>query len=128
MARKVAPPGALDWPLTRPFIAEWRKFRNDMKQEELTACVEDVLGMSFSTSTLSRIETAKSPYNQRQLEASAKVLNCRPADLLDWNPLIPDAPRAFADRLRKVSPEKQREILRVVDAMLAVDKRTGTDG
>lgn len=130
MARKKAPPGALlKRPLTPPFIAEWRKFRSGMTQEALAARVEDLLGMSFTTSTLSRIEKGVSPYNQRQLEAIASALGCQPADLLNRNPLVEDAPWSLVDHLQKASPERQRAILRVVSAMLdEEDKGTGTDG
>lgn len=129
MARKKAPPGALlKRPLRPPFIAEWREYRSRMSQEALASRVEDLLGMSFTTSTLSRIEQGKSPYNQRQLEAIADALGCQPADLLIRNPLVPDAPRTLADHLRKATPEKQQEVLRVVNVMLESDKGTGTDG
>lgn len=129
MARKKAPPGALlKRPLKPPYIAEWREYRNKMTQATLAARVEDLLGMSFSESTLSRIEQGKSPYNQRQLEAMAEALQCQPADLLNRNPLLQDAPRSLEDHLKKATPEKQREILRVVGAMLEEHKGTGTDG
>jgi transcriptional regulator with XRE-family HTH domain len=61
--------------LGRTYIAEWRESR-DMTQEELAE------GINMSRSTLSKIETADSPYTQRTLEAIASVLKCKPYDLL----------------------------------------------
>ena len=119
MARKKAPPGALlKRPLKRPFIAEWRAYRGGIRQEAFAARVEELLGTSFTPSTLSRIETAKSPYNQRQLEAMAEALQCEPSDLINVNPLQENAFRSIQEQLLKASPAKQKEILDVVSVML----------
>ena len=99
MARKKAPPGALlKRPLKRPFIAEWRAARN-LSQESLSGRVEELLGTSFTATTLSRIENAKSPYSQRQLEAIAEALRCSPADLIMRDPSKTDAPWSIWDKL-----------------------------
>lgn len=123
MPRKKAPPGALlKQQLQRPFIAEWREFRNNLSQEALVARVEDLLGTSFSTATLSRIENARKPYSQRQLEAIAVALGCTPADLLIRNPLVPDALWTVHDNLQKATPAQKESAARIVDALL----KTGT--
>lgn len=108
MARKKAPPGALlKRPLQRPYISEWRALRN-LSQEALAARVEDLLGTSFSPTTLSRIENAKSPYSQRQLEAIAEALRCTAADLIMRDPSKTDAPWSIWERL---APQQRVEAL-----------------
>jgi len=120
--RKKAPPGSLlKRKLRVPFIANWREYRT-LSQEQLAARVEDLLGTSFSTSTLSRIENAKSPYNQRQLEALSVALECSTADLLIRDPLRPDAIWSIYDNLRKATPAQRERIQRVTDALLADDE------
>lgn len=89
-----------------------------MTQEALADRIADLLGTSFSASTLSRIEKGKNPYNQRQLEAAAEALRCDPADLINRDPNDPAAVRSLDDYLKKASPEKRREILNVVEVML----------
>lgn len=122
MARKKEPAGIrLKRPLQRPFIAEWRGYR-DLSQEALAARVEDLLGTSFSASTLSRIENAKNPYSQRQLEAIAAALRCEPADLIMRNPLSEDALWSIVESLRKATPAQREQVRAVADALL----KTGT--
>jgi len=115
MARKKAQPGSLlKRPLQRPFIAEWRKHRNDISQEVLAARVEELLGTSFTASTLSRIENAKSPYSQRQLEAVAEALRCTPADLIMRNPLDTEAPWSLWNGLEPAQRRQAIEMLRIL--------------
>lgn len=117
--RKKAPPGSLlKQELDRPFISEWRRYRA-LNQEELASRVEERTGRSFTTATLSRIENAKQPYNQRQLEALAWALGCRPADLLIRDPLRPGAVWSIHDSLLRATPVVQEQIGRVVEAMVA---------
>ena len=99
--------------LKRPFIAEWRKHRR-LSQEQLAARVEYLLDSSFSSSTLSRIENAKGPYNQRQLEAMAVALECGPADLIMRNPLDPEAPWGIWDDLKPGQKRQVAEMIRII--------------
>lgn len=125
MARKKEQVGIrLKRPLQRPFITEWRNHRDNLSQEALAARVEELLGTSFSASTLSRIENAKNPYSQRQLEAIAAALRCDPADLIMRNPLNEDALWSLVDSLRKATPEQREQVRAVADALL----KTGTQG
>lgn len=119
MARKKSPPGhLLKQKLSRPLIDKWREHREEMTQEALASRVADLLGTSFSTSTLSRIENAKSPYSQRQLEAIAIALRCEPWELLNVDPTKPDAIWSISEQLKTASPEKQSEIRNVIDVLL----------
>lgn len=65
--------------LGKTFIRAWRLYRG-MNQEQLA----DAIGVT--TASLSRIETGKQPYNQRQIELIAKALNCKEGDLLSKDP------------------------------------------
>lgn len=119
MPRRKVPPGALlKRDLRRPFIAEWRKYRGRMSQERLAARVEEFSGRSFSASALSRIENAKSPYQQWQLEAIAEALGCHPADLLIRDPLKPDAIWSIHDSLMRADPATQERIRGFADAVI----------
>ncbi len=105
MARKKAPAGALaSRTLQRTFIMEWRAHRG-LNQDVLASRVEEILGVSFTTSTLSRIENGKGPYSQPQLEALAEALGCSTGDLLERHPQTPppismqDLPEGDAERV-----------------------------
>lgn len=122
MARKKAPPGALlKRPLQRPFITEWRAHRS-LSQEALADRVEDLLGTSFTASTLSRIENAKRPYSQRQLEAIAEALRCSPADLIMRDPRQADAPWSIWDNLKPAEREKALDYMRFLQQQVAGGK------
>lgn len=62
------------------FLAEWRQY-NNLTQ----AKAAELAGMS--TANLSVLETGKSNYTRKTLEALARVYQCRPADLLLYDPL-----------------------------------------
>ncbi|PZQ82679.1 MAG: hypothetical protein DI549_10900 [Ancylobacter novellus] len=122
MARKKAPPGALlKRPLKRPYIAEWRAARN-LSQETLAGRVEELLGTSFTATTLSRIENAKSPYSQRQLEALAEALRCAPADLIMRDPTKTDAPWSIWEKLEPAQRDQALSYLRFLSEQ-AADKK-----
>lgn len=110
-----APIGSLlKKPLSPNFIREWRKHRNDMTQEALAERIAEWLGTSFTAATLSRIETRKSPYSQRQLDAMADALNCAPADLIMRNPLDTEAPWSIWDRLNLA---QRKQAIRLLKAL-----------
>ena len=100
----------------RTYFREWRLHRDKMKQYEAA----EALGIDRST--LSRIESGESPYDQDMLEKMAVLYGCNPGDLLAVNPLLPasevetDVVRLF----RQATPETQRIIKTIL--------RTGTDG
>lgn len=100
-------------PLKRPYIAEWRQHRH-MSQEQLAARVEFLLESSFSASTLSRIENAKGPYNQRQLEAMGVALECTAADLLIRNPLDPEATWSIWDELKPGQKRQVSQMMKII--------------
>lgn len=90
---------------------EWREYRG-FSQEE--ACER----MDISTSTLSRIENGKLPYNQDFLEKAALAYGCDVTDLLDLNPVKPDPPRLIYDQLRAAPQAMQDRALAILEALL----------
>lgn len=93
------------------FIREWR-LHCDKSQDD----VADYLGVNQSS--ISNLENRKTPYDQDVLERLSVLFGCEPEDLLAINPLRPETPRLVYSKVRSAPPEKQREILAVVDAML----------
>jgi transcriptional regulator with XRE-family HTH domain len=66
-------------PKHRTFIRAWRNHR------KLT--IEQLAGRTdISVATLSRIESGKQLYNQGHLEIISEALNCKPEDLLGFDP------------------------------------------
>lgn len=115
MARKKAPEGSLlKRKLSRNFIAQWREYRDGMTQERLAESVAEILGTSFTASTLSRIENSKSPYSQRQLDAFAEVLRCEQADLISRDPSGPESPWSIWDRLNTANRRTAMNLLRAL--------------
>lgn len=69
-----------------PLIKQWRKYRNDMTQEELAERVSAYLGRSYTHASVGRIENGKMPYTQPVLEAMADALGTDCASLLIRDP------------------------------------------
>lgn len=95
----------------RTFIREWRVYAG-LKQNEAAARLE------IEPSTLSRIETGKSPYDQDILERIALAYGCDPEDLLSINPLQPDPPKLVYDRLKLAPKDVQDRAIAIIDALL----------
>lgn len=98
----------------RHFIKEWRKAAK-LTQEQLASILE------VAVSGISQLETGKQGYSQPMLEALADAFDCEPADLLMKNPLMKDATWSLQEKLVKATPERQREILLIVDTMLNME-------
>lgn len=99
----------------RHFIKQWRKAAK-LTQEELASILK------VAVSGISQLETGKQGYSQPMLEALADAFDCEPADLLMRNPLETDTTWSLQEKLSKVGPERQREILLVVETMLNMQK------
>jgi transcriptional regulator with XRE-family HTH domain len=99
-------------PTRKPtFLREWRKY---LKLSQETAADR----MGIKQGTLSKIERRELPYNQDFLEKAAEAYGCDVDDLLGVNPLKPDTPRMIYSQVKKATPQKQREILSIVEALL----------
>ncbi|MBN9534837.1 MAG: helix-turn-helix transcriptional regulator [Alphaproteobacteria bacterium] len=98
-------------PYRRTFIADWRSYRN-LTQDDLAERVDT------TQATISRLETGHHPYSQKMLEDIAKVLECKPEDLLmrrptDGDPIhviwenIPIEDRAQATQILETFAKRQ---------------------
>lgn len=89
------------------FLRAWR----DKKQLSLETAAEH-FGMTHGQ--LSKIERGKSPYNQRLLEAAAKLYDCTVLDLLSREP--EEAEGLFA-AYANLDDEGKRQAARLVGAL-----------
>jgi transcriptional regulator with XRE-family HTH domain len=92
----------------RTYIRAWRQHRA-LTIEQLADRTE------ISTASLSRIESGKQAYNQGHIEVIADALNCRPADLLGFDP------NTFAydawQVIQGAKPEERLQMGRVIKAL-----------
>jgi transcriptional regulator with XRE-family HTH domain len=93
-------------PKRRLFLAQWRKYRDEMTQERLAERAGVSQGM------ISQLENGTSDYTGELLEKLAFGLNCQPADLIMRNPTDPKAPWTIWDRIK---PELRAQALRVLE-------------
>lgn len=101
----------------RFYFKEWRKYRG-LTQEELAGRIES------TASSISQLETGKQGFTDSTLVAIADALNCEPGDLLSANPYMSGEVVDLTARLRKASPDLQRQAISIVRALLD----TGTSG
>ncbi|MCV3209632.1 helix-turn-helix domain-containing protein [Mesorhizobium sp. YC-39] len=98
------------------FFREWRKYRG-FNQETLAEKV------NLTASSISQLENGKQGFSDSTLVALARALDCRPGDLLLWEPGKVDAlPIRGADEVRKVlgrieglKPENITALLSVIE-------------
>jgi transcriptional regulator with XRE-family HTH domain len=95
----------------RTFFREWREHRG-LKQYEAAERLE------VEPSTLSRIESGESPYDQDMLERMALAYRCDPADLLAIDPQRYDSLQAIFSALKTAPVEAQRRAVTVLEALL----------
>ena len=78
--------------LNRTYLRQWREFR-ELSQEELA----DRMGTTGAS--VSRVESAQTPYTQDWLEAAAEALGCTAADLISRDPRDSSGPVEQAIKL-----------------------------
>lgn len=101
-----------------PFFREWRKKR-ELTLEQVAdrlAVMEDPL-IPQSVGSLSRVEKGQQPYNQRIVEALAKVYGCEPDELLGVNPKQRDDLDELFSSLRGKSEIERARIARLIRAL-----------
>lgn len=91
------------------FVRAWRKFRNNMTQEELAFRID------MSPGNLSNIETGVQGYTQENLEIIALVLGCHPADLVAGKP---GEAQSILTIWERATPEQRKQILKVASALI----------
>lgn len=94
------------------FLRNWRVFRKLTQQQ-----AAERLEIADYT-TIGRIERGVLPYNQDFLECAALAYGCDVEDLLSIDPLKPDGPKLIYSKMRGASPEMQKRIVEVVEALL----------
>lgn len=67
------------------FLKQWRRHRK-LTQDELAN------RSGVDKSTISQLENRLVPVNERYLISFGRALDCRPIDLLTWNPLATNLP------------------------------------
>lgn len=78
----------------RTYVKQWRKYRNDMTQEQLAERVSTFLAergvkKGYTYASVGRLENGKIGYTQLILEALADALGTDPASLLIRDPTDP---------------------------------------
>lgn len=106
-------------PLRQTFFRQWRDhvgLTQEAAAERLALLLDRP---NFDRSLLSKIETAKSPYTQRILEAAAEAYGCEPEDILIRDPSKKDAIWSIHDNLKKATPEQVEHIEITLEAFRA---------
>lgn len=93
------------------FIRNWRLFR-DKTQADVAEYLDS------DQSSISNLETYKTPYDQDSLERLAIFFGCDTDDLLHVDPLKFDPPRLVYSALRKAPADVQRRALDIINALL----------
>ncbi len=91
------------------FLREWRRHRR-FTQEKLVEL------SGIDKATISQLENRKVPINERHLISLARALDCRPIDLLTWNPLLTDRP--LSEIVKGVPPHQQNLARRMLLALI----------
>lgn len=105
-------------PIKPTFIRHWRKAHSEKPSLETMVERLGELGVRTSHSSLSRIERAIQPYNQRLLEGIAEVLGCEPADLLNRHPADPEG---IWTVWKALSSSRKRELVAIGGALARTD-------
>ncbi|MGV6876675.1 helix-turn-helix domain-containing protein [Pseudochelatococcus sp. B33] len=91
-------------PLQRTYLREWRDYLG-LTQDQVAEKID------LGRDTLSKIETGKSPYTQRTLEAAARAFGVHPAAILLSNPQDPSDPWRLLTMVATAPPLEREQIL-----------------
>lgn len=94
-------------------IRAWRKHRGHTLEDVLGRL--EVLGMTMTAASLSRIERGIQPYSQDILEALSDALNVAASDLLENDPCVPEA--EIYDLVRHLKNHERDTATAVLKAM-----------
>jgi len=110
----MAPIKKTQLPLGSTFLKAWREFAG-LDQE--TAAEK----LNVSRTLVSKIETGKSPYTQRTLEAAAKLYGASPAQLLAVDPNDKSNLWALFERANKTEGSERERVIRLIKAAIGDD-------
>ena len=91
------------------FLREWRHHRG-LTQDKL------VERSGIDKATISQLENRKVPINERHLVSLSRALDCRPIDLLTWNP--EETSRSLSDIAKSIPSHQHRLAQRMLLALL----------
>jgi transcriptional regulator with XRE-family HTH domain len=97
--------------LGRHYLKEWRAFRHLTQEQSANR-------IGVDRSLLSKLENYRAQYTQQILEECAVAYDCTVEQLLFVDPNFQDVPRLVYDSLRRASPDKQRQAVAVIEALL----------
>jgi transcriptional regulator with XRE-family HTH domain len=114
-------PDALAMPKTAPrrknYIALWRRYRGNMRQEDLAHRI------GMTPGNLSQLETGKINYTHETLGRIAEELETTRGDLLEVDPFERDQARDELDAVVEHLPaDQRRRAARLLKAMLEQDQ------
>jgi DNA-binding Xre family transcriptional regulator len=96
------------------FVREWREFRGFRSQGDLgRAC-------GITRATISRLESGRLQYRQWHLDKIAKILDCRPGDLISYNPYTTDVIIGF---YHEMSQRRRAKVDRFIRELLNEEPR-----
>jgi transcriptional regulator with XRE-family HTH domain len=95
----------------RTYLREWRDYRRFSQAQ-----VGKMVGWDHST--IQRLESGQTPYDQDHLEVLAPVYGCEPMDLVTRDPNAPGEANALARQIAAAPASVQRQIKAVIAAML----------
>ena len=105
-------------PLRRTFFRQWREKAGLTQEQAAERLAVSLDRPNFDRSLLSKIESAKSPYTQRILEAAAEAYGCQPEDILIRDPSKESAIWSIHDNLKRATPEQIEQVETVTYALL----------
>lgn len=108
----------------RHYLKEWRKKRR-LTQEQVTdrLAVFDDKYLPKTAASLSRIERGQQVYNERIIEALAKIYDVEPADLIGRNP---EKEGRVYDLMARLNPPELEQAEAVITALTKVaESRAG---
>jgi len=94
------------------YIREWRRHRGYTQRDVIGRL--EVLGLSMTEASLSRIENGRQPYTQDTLEAIAAALETDPDALIGRNPTKSGTVVDFLARLDEKEAAQAEAVLRAM--------------
>lgn len=95
----------------KTYLREWREYRR-LSQTKVGSMI------GWDHSSIQRLESGQTPYNQDHLEILAQVYMCEPTDLISRDPNAPGEANELARQIGAAPAAMQRQIKAVVSAML----------
>jgi transcriptional regulator with XRE-family HTH domain len=96
---------------SKTYLREWRKYRR-LSQAKVGALI------GWDHSSIQRLETGQTPYNQDNLEMLAQVYMCEPIDLIARDPNADGEGNALVAQINRAPASVQRQIKALIAVLL----------